>query len=99
MKPKKAKPKKPEVGVVCAIKKGKRALGWMPDEVIISLDGSPTGQLLVGCGWSLTTTARDKACKKWPVARLEKNMGRIEEGWAEDFGKGWRFEIRSTVRP
>lgn len=83
--------------VIYAIKKGKRAQAWMPDEVIVSLDGEPKGQLLIVCGWTMTTSASDKACKKWPLVRLEKNLGRVSEEWAEDFGKGWRLEIRSTV--
>jgi hypothetical protein len=91
---KKPKTKKPTTGIVCAIKKSKRAAAFMPDEVIVLLDGEPSGSLLITCGWTMTTSAKDKACKKWPLTRLKKNLGRIEESWIEDVGKGWRLEIR-----
>jgi hypothetical protein len=82
-------------GVIYAIKKGKGAAAFMPDEVIVSLDGEPKGRLLTVCGWSMTTSAKDKACKKWPLARLKHNLDRIEEEWVEEIGKGWKLEIRA----
>lgn len=90
----KTKKKKPALGLVYATKKGKRAAAFMPDEVIVMLDGSPTGQLLITCGWTLSTSTKDKACKRYPLARLQKNLGRIEEEWADEVGKGWAVEVR-----
>lgn len=86
-----------ETGVVYAIKKTDRAPAYMPSEVIILLDGEKTGKLLITCGWTMTTSAKDKSCTKWPVDRLRKNLGRILEEWQGDFGKSWKLEIRSTV--
>jgi hypothetical protein len=93
------KTKKPttKLGVIVATKKGKRAAAFMPDEVIVSLDGEAKGQLLVYVGWTMTTNAKDKACKKWPLARLRKNLGRIEEEWVEEVGKGWKLEVRAAT--
>jgi hypothetical protein len=88
------KTNKPMTGLVYAVKKTKKAAAFMPDEVIVLLDGEPTGSLLLTCGWTMTTSAKDKACKRWPLTRLKHNLGRIEESWVEDVGKGWRFEVR-----
>jgi len=92
----KKKPKLP-TGIIYAIKKSKRAASFMPDEVVVLLDGEAKGQLLITCGWTMTVVKGDKACKLWPIGRLQKNLGRIEEDWADDVGKGWRLEIRSML--
>mgnify|MGYP001248554405 CR=1 FL=1 len=74
-----------------------KGLSWMPDEVVLTLDGEPGGKLLEPCGWSLCkdqglliSTTRDT----WPTDRIEANWKRITESWARDNGAGWRLEIR-----
>lgn len=72
--------------------KGKRVakgLSWMPDEVMLTLDGEPIGKLLEPCGWSIVC---DETL--WPLDRIEANWKRITESWARDNGSGWRLEIR-----
>lgn len=63
--------------------------GWMPDEVVVGLDGDRAGVLLVVDGWS---SVADKP--KWTRARIEKNLTKLARNWVEDVGKGWRLEIR-----
>jgi hypothetical protein len=96
MMSKKPKAAKPTTGVVYAIKKTKPATTYrfMPDEVIVLLDGEAKGKLLITCGWTMTTNAEDKSCKRWSITRLKANLDRIEESWIEDVSKGWRFEVR-----
>jgi len=94
----KTKTKKIATGVIYATKKTQKAAKHMPDEVVVSLEGEAKGRLLTVAGWSMTTSAKDKACKKWPVARLKLNLGRIEEEWVEEIGKGWKLEIAIVNR-
>jgi hypothetical protein len=62
---------------------------WMPDEVVVDVEGDYGDVMLFTMGW---TTTPGKA--KWTRARIEKNLGKLKKGWEEDVGKGWRLEIR-----
>lgn len=66
-----------------------KGVAWMPDEVIVKMAGEKTGRLLITAGWS--TDADGEA---WPTLRVQANLGRLSDEWAEDFGKGWKLEIR-----
>ncbi|MCX5743053.1 MAG: hypothetical protein NT062_11225 [Proteobacteria bacterium] len=66
-------------------------LAWMPNEVIVDLDGERTGKLLEFIGW---TTIAGPSNVRWPSDRIEANRWRIEHSWAEDFGNGWKLEVR-----
>jgi hypothetical protein len=92
----KTKPKKKWTGPnsflwAVKIKRVRKDASWMPDEVVISLEGTSTGKLLEPCGWSITEGSPAKA---WPRDRIEANMPRIEDYWYEENGKGWKLEIR-----
>ena len=69
--------------------KSKNPPAFMPEEVAVRLEGEPGLKgLLIVCGW----TTRPN--QKWAKARLEANLDRLAEGWAEEVSKGWILEIR-----
>jgi hypothetical protein len=86
-KPKKKWTGKPSFLQATKIRQSK-AMAWMPDVVIINLDGTSTGKLLEPNGWSIF---RDSL---WPADRIEANMPRIEDYWYEENGKSWKLEIK-----
>jgi hypothetical protein len=91
-KPKKPKPKKPTEpkGQLWAVKIRKlKSNSWMPDEVAVSIWGDRDGKLLMIDGWSASP---DKP--KWPKARIQANLTKLNRAWVEDVGKGWRLEVR-----
>jgi hypothetical protein len=89
----KAKTKGPK-GFLYAIKKrANKSTAWMPDEVLVTLEGEKTGRLLLVCGWSSAVSHTDVP---WPIERIESNLPRLEESWAEDYGKSWKLEIRPS---
>jgi hypothetical protein len=93
----KTKPKQKwagELGYVVAHKQARVAkdLVWMPQKMVVSLEGEKTGKLLVVCGWSAGASALDK---QWPVDRLEANLARIAKEWTRDYGRGWKLEVVS----
>lgn len=65
---------------------------WMPETCIVGLDGRPgkTGLLLI-CGWSV-----EPDDKGWPAARLATQLAYVTKQWTEQYGKGWKLEIRSS---
>lgn len=88
---KKPKAKGPK-GFLYAIKKrANKSTAWMPDEVLVTLDGEKTGRLLLVCGWTSSVGYDDAP---WPIERIEHNLGRLAESWTEDYGKSWKLEIR-----
>ena len=87
---KKPVPQGPLVGA-WAVKNSKKCVAFMPDEVAVLLEGSatPTALLFV-TGWSSCHDADEL----WPKGRLERSLERIKMDWAEEFGKGWKIEVR-----
>lgn len=89
------KPRKrrlPQFGLLYATKtkRAGKGIAWMPDEVVVKLQGERDGKLLLVCGWT-GAGGRDEA---WPITRIEHNLGRITEEWSDDFSKSWKLEIR-----
>ena len=73
--------------------KTKRAgcnVDWMPTEVVLHLEGGDSIMLLDYIGWSVS------GLPAWPRDRIEGNLLRLREIWKEDFGAGWRLEIREV---
>ncbi|MCX5748059.1 MAG: hypothetical protein NT062_36835 [Proteobacteria bacterium] len=69
--------------------KAKSPPAWMPDEVAVSLSGEPGPKgLLITGGWTMAPR------EKWVKARLEANLDRLAEEWAQEVSKGWVLEIR-----
>lgn len=95
--PKRKKKKKHEwtgkPGFMWAVKGARvpKRLGWMPDEVVLHLVGDPDAKALELCGWGADTGGAEDP---WPVDRLKANHDRISDIWEEDWGRGWRIEIR-----
>ncbi len=87
------KPKpKPARGHVVAIKKRLTpSNAWMPEEVYARLEGDPDpkGRFLLVCGWSTLPDG-----KGWLKMRLERCLPKLVKQWEEEYGKGWRLEIR-----
>ena len=69
-----------------------KGIAWMPDEVCVKLQGEKDGKLLMVCGW----TGEPGADEAWPIERIEHNLGRIAEEWADDFSKSWKLEVRRS---
>ena len=69
--------------------KAKSPPAWMPDEVAVLLNGEPGPKgLLITGGWTMAPR------EKWAKARLEANLDRLAEEWAQEVSKGWVLEIR-----
>src|SRR5262249_42900849 len=85
------KPVVPKAGVVAIKKRLTPSNAWMPEECHVRLEGDPDpkGRSLFVCGWS---TAPDT--QSWRKTRLERCLPKLVQQWEEDFGKGWRLEIR-----
>lgn len=88
------RPRKPADPVVqlWACRSTAKGSGWVPDRVIVLLEGrpGPVGVLMV-CGWTATSTV-----DYWHAKRLEKNMKAIAGQWEELHGKGWKLETETT---
>jgi hypothetical protein len=70
---------------------------WMPDKCFVHLEGEPSGGLLSVNGFS--AEPQDTAWKKWPAwkrERLLKYLSKIGRQWSEDYGLGWKLEIREV---
>jgi hypothetical protein len=89
----KTKAKKPKVtkSLLYATKTKRcgKGVAWMPNEVVVKMTGEKTGKLLITAGWSI-----DAGDEAWPTSRIEVNLGRLSDEWVQDFGKGWKLEIR-----
>lgn len=72
-----------------------KKVGFMPDEVVMCLGGDAPN-LLEQYGWG--TVAEDEVIDgmsdMWPRDRIEANLARLRLAWAEDYGRGWKLEIR-----
>jgi hypothetical protein len=76
------------------VRKTKRN-AYMPDRVIVSLEGRPGADgLVMVCGWS-ATMPDDAMTDRWPIARLKKHIKTLTKEWAELSGPGWKLEIGS----
>lgn len=85
----KATRKKPK-GRVFAIKSKKVKAAWMPDTCCVQLSGTKTGDgYLLVCGWSI-----EPVDETWDVERLKARLTAIAKDWREEFGAGWKLEIR-----
>ncbi|MGH7176892.1 MAG: hypothetical protein ACREJC_05895 [Tepidisphaeraceae bacterium] len=89
-KPKKSRKPTKAILVACKTKRAGKGIAWMPDEVCVILQGEKGGKLLLVGGWT-GSGGKDEA---WPVERIERNLGRIAEEWAEDHTKSWTLEVR-----
>jgi hypothetical protein len=75
-----------------------RGNAWMPNVVVLRLDGTKAGKLLVLAGWSIAT---DEAAESgdlvsvpaWPKTRLRAMLASITREWFESHGKSWKLVI------
>lgn len=66
-----------------------KANGWMPEVCAVRLEGaSGDGGVFLVCGWSI------QSIDEWPISRIKAQLSRIERQWFDEYGKGWRLEIR-----
>lgn len=75
-----------------------KKLDYMPDEVVMCLEGSAP-KLLEQLGWGTVAKAKviDGMSDVWPRDRIEANLSRLRDIWIEDFGRGWKLEIRDAT--
>ena len=72
-----------------------KATAWMPAVCCVHLDGEPARGILIVCGFTTPSTEiPGHPGPSWKRERLEKYLGKIERQWHEEYGKGWKLEIR-----
>jgi hypothetical protein len=66
-----------------------KANAWMPDACFVRLEGET--KLLLVCGFSIEA---DETV--WKIEQLGRYLPKITKQWREEYGAGWRLEIRET---